>query len=315
MTVTDVTPLPMILTEVEVVSVERISPTFVRIELGSPELAELGFDGPRHDQRFKLIFPDPVTGGISSATDADESWMATWLDLPPEVRGHMRTYTIRDVRGSGAGTRIVVDIALHEDDGDLGPGCRWASTAAPGDRLVTLAPRRGFPFGGVEFAPPAGADLLLVADETAVPAVCSVLEQLPGDARGAVFMEVPETGDVLDVRRPPRVEVTWLPRNGTMLGERLHAAVVTHLGLPGVVEIDPEEIDPDLWETPTYSSSGEEVVGSGAPGQLREGLYAWIAGESKVVTALRRHLVSELGMDRGQVAFMGYWRRGVAMRS
>ena len=46
-----------------------------------------------------------------------------------------------------------------------------------------------------------------------------------------------------------------------------------------------------------------------------DGIYAWIAGESAVVTALRRHLVKELDMDRRQVAFMGYWRRGVAMRS
>ena len=45
------------------------------------------------------------------------------------------------------------------------------------------------------------------------------------------------------------------------------------------------------------------------------GTYAWIAGESTVVTGLRRHLVNELGFDRRQVAFMGYWRRGVAMRS
>ena len=45
------------------------------------------------------------------------------------------------------------------------------------------------------------------------------------------------------------------------------------------------------------------------------GTYAWIAGESRVVTGLRRHLVKELGFDRRQVAFMGYWRRGVAMRS
>ena len=33
------------------------------------------------------------------------------------------------------------------------------------------------------------------------------------------------------------------------------------------------------------------------------------------MTGLRRHLVRELGMDRSQVAFMGYWRRGVAMKS
>ncbi|MDP3892553.1 SIP domain-containing protein, partial [Nocardioides sp.] len=46
-----------------------------------------------------------------------------------------------------------------------------------------------------------------------------------------------------------------------------------------------------------------------------DGLYAWIAGEAGVVTGLRRHLVKELGIDRHQVAFMGYWRQGVAMAS
>ena len=43
-------------------------------------------------------------------------------------------------------------------------------------------------------------------------------------------------------------------------------------------------------------------------------LYVWIAGESKVVTGLRRVLVNDLGLDRRQVAFMGYWRVGVSMR-
>jgi len=58
----------------------------------------------------------------------------------------------------------------------------------------------------------------------------------------------------------------------------------------------------------------QPVHATGAGG-VRSDLYAWIAGESGVVTGLRRHLVRELGMDRRQVAFMGYWRRGVAMRS
>jgi NADPH-dependent ferric siderophore reductase len=76
------------------------------------------------------------------------------------------------------------------------------------------------------------------------------------------------------------------------------------------------EVDPDLWETPAYSSSGEDIDAPVAVvGHDLDGLYAWIAGESKVVTGLRRLLVNELGMDRRQVAFMGYWRRGVAMRS
>ena len=43
--------------------------------------------------------------------------------------------------------------------------------------------------------------------------------------------------------------------------------------------------------------------------------YAWIAGESWMVKALRQSLVTELGADRSQVAFMGYWREGVSMKS
>lgn len=308
--------LPMLLAEVEVVSVERLSPSFVRVVFGGAELADFGVEGERYDQRIKLIFPDPETGAITSVADADESWWTTWLDQPTEERGHMRTYTIRDVRGSGVDTTIVVDIVLHLVGDQVGPGSNWAAGAAPGDRLVMLAPRRGFPYGGIEFAPAAGADLLMVADETAVPAVCTVLEQLPPTATGAVFMEVPTAADVLDVSGPDGVSVTWLARDDAPLGQRLHDEVVAHLGIPGAsVEVAADEVDPDLWETPSYSSSGEEIAPTRAVGHEFDGLYAWIAGESKVVTGLRRHLVNELHIDRSQVAFMGYWRRGVAMKS
>jgi NADPH-dependent ferric siderophore reductase len=316
MTVLDSTAtpaLPLLLCEVEVVSVQRLSPSFVRVELGGPALAGYGVEGPRYDQRIKLVLPDPVTGGLTSVVGADESWLATWSDRPVAERGHMRTYTIRDVHGSGAATTFVVDMVLHLDGDMVGPGSLWASRATVGDRIALLAPRRGYPYGGIEFTPGPGADLLLVGDETAVPAVCTVLEQLPDDARGTAFLEVPLAADVQDVRGPAGVEVVWLAREGDELGLGLHDAVVAHLGIPGArVDVAADEVDPDLWETPFYSSSGEDV-----PGDVTGvgGTYAWIAGESKVVTGLRRHLVRDLGMDRSQVAFMGYWRRGVAMKS
>jgi NADPH-dependent ferric siderophore reductase len=117
----------------------------------------------------------------------------------------------------------------------------------------------------------------------------------------------------------------WLPRYGAPRGVLHHAQVRCRLGVGGgAAPVADAEVDPDLWETPAYSSSGEAVdppvagVGhdpSTASGHRLDGLYAWIAGESKVVTGLRRLLVNELGVDRRQVAFMGYWRRGVAMGS
>ncbi len=256
------TVLPMLFTEVEVVSVERLTPTFVRLELGGPELADFGVDGARWDQRIKLVFPDPETGGITSTEGADETWFSTWMERSAAERGHMRTYTIRDVRGSGPQTTFVVDMVLHLEGDLVGPGSTWASQATVGDRIVLMAPRRGFPYGGIEFTPSPGANLLLVGDETAVPAICTVLEQLPEDAVGTAFLEVPVAGDVQDVRRPAGVEVVWLAREGEELGVGLHDAVVAHLGIPGArAEVAPDEVDPDLWETPFYSSSGEDVPG------------------------------------------------------
>jgi NADPH-dependent ferric siderophore reductase len=308
--------LPMIIAEVDVVAVERLSPTFVRVELGSPALADFGVDGPLLDQRIKLVFPG-ASGRLPSFMGADASWFDTWLDLPADERGHMRTYTIRDVRGSGVDTLLVVDLVLHLEEGATGPGSRWAAAAEPGDRLVVLAPRRGQPYGGIEFHPGDARRLLLVGDETAVPAVCAIRRDLPADAVGAAFLEVPVGADVQDVPAPSGLTVTWLPRDGAPLGERLTAAVVAHLGSRAQpAPVADEEVDPDLWETPTFSSSGEAVADTEETGDSGlDDLYAWIAGESGVVTALRRHLVRDLGMHRRRVAFMGYWRRGVAMRS
>lgn len=305
----------MLLDEVEAVRVERLSPSFVRVELGGACLADFGVDGPLYDQRIKLIFPDGDRP-LPSLAGAGASWYAEWLARPVAERGHLRTYTVRDVRGEGAATRLVVDFAVHGADGTAGPGSSWAERARVGDRLVLLAPRRGHEFGGIEFAPGVASRLLLAGDETAVPAICAILGQLSGQTRGAAFLEVPTSADVQTVPHPEGVEVVWLPRDGGPLGARVHAAVLGHLGVAGQRLEEPEDVDPDLWETPSYSSSGEAVGAgtgpTGSDGRL-EDVYAWIAGESGVVTALRRALVRDLGMDRRQVAFMGYWRRGVAM--
>jgi NADPH-dependent ferric siderophore reductase len=155
--------------------------------------------------------------------------------------------------------------------------------------------------------------VLLAGDETAVPAIAGILRDLPADAVGTALLEVPLAADVQDLAAPSGVDVRWLPRDGRPLGSLLHAAAVERLGASATtVEVGDDEIDPDLWETPAYSSSGEEVAAERAH---TDDLYVWIAGESNVVTGLRRVLVNDLGLDRRQVAFMGYWRRGVSMAS
>ncbi|WGL52310.1 siderophore-interacting protein [Nocardioides sp. BP30] len=311
----------MLLAHLRVRSVARPTPSFARIELGGPQLADFGVEGPLFDQRFKLLLPGP--GGLPQLSE--ESWWSDYSALPEETRGAVRTYTIADVLGEGADTRILVDFVLHS--GAHGPGSDWAEHAAVGDEVLAALPRRGSAGGGIEFDPGDAERLLLVGDETALPAIHQILRQLPereGGRTGAVFVEVPCAEDICDLPAIDGVEVTWLPRGDRSVGEPVIEAVSAHLGfaptpLPAAEPAGASEpagaalgaLDDMPWETPTYSALGEEVIDAPAV----DGRYAWIAGESGMVTTLRRHLVGELGMPRHQVAFMGYWREGVAMRA
>lgn len=310
--------LPFVLAELEVAAVERLSPAFVRVWLGGPEVADIGVDGPFLDQRFKLILPGP-SGPPRLEPDHPDGWYAAWCALPESERGHMRTYTVRGIEDVGGRVRLVVDVVVHEGAPErLGPGCRWASSAKVGDVVTVVAPRRGAPFGGIEYQPGRAGRVLLVGDETAAPAIASILESAPVGTSGCAYVEVPTSADVLDVRTPPGLRLVWLPRNGAAHGERALAAVRGLFGLPavgsgatgpvGLPVGDPGPVE-DVWETPGYSTSGEPVV----EGEPDQGLYAWVAGESGLVRAARRVLVSEVGLPRRQVAFMGYWRHGVAM--
>src|SRR6478752_188048 len=70
--------LPMILDQVEVVRVDRLSPSYVRFELGGACLADFGVDGPLYDQRIKLVFPGLPGGPARSAATCAPTRSATW---------------------------------------------------------------------------------------------------------------------------------------------------------------------------------------------------------------------------------------------
>jgi NADPH-dependent ferric siderophore reductase len=315
---------PSLLTTVQVARVERISPAFTRVWLASPALGDLARD-QGFDTRFKIVFPGP-TGELPPGGANGPEWQAGWMAMPDEVRSPMRTYTIRDVVGTGEQTQLVVDLVVHESDdpAGLGPACRWALAAAPGDTVVVLAPHRaGAAWGGTEFDPGSMRDLLLIGDETALPAITRILADVGPGYTGHVFVEVPTREDVLDVEVPEGFDLTWLTRDGRAYNRQLVAAVRSHLGLPASdlsapVPAVASDLEVEVWETPRYSSAGEDVaeqLAAARPGRDLDGTYAWIAGESWCVKLLRRALVTELDVDRKRVAFMGYWREGVSMRS
>ncbi len=173
-----------------------------------------------------------------------------------------------------------------------------------------LSPARGL---GIEWHPGAARSLLLAGDETAAPAICNILSSLPDDAVGCAFIEVPVTGDRLDVRVPKGVNLTWLPRDGRPNGSRLEEAVrhwvdchvkVGAIAAPEVALADDAQ--------PLAEDDAEGIVWDAPVVHEGSTLYAWLAGESGCIKAMRRFLVRDTGIDRRQVAFMGYWRAGAA---
>ncbi|HTN55400.1 MAG TPA: siderophore-interacting protein [Microbacterium sp.] len=291
--------------------ISRLSPSFTRITLAGPDLEHFGTDGL--DQRIKLIIPF-ADGTVTDVGQFDESqsmveWYRRWRELPDDQRNPIRTYTIRSPRP--VEREIDIDFALHGTDG---PASAWAMAARVGDPLFVVGPdsRSEEPAGGVEWKPGEATSVLIAGDETAAPAICSIVESLPAHTIGEVCIEVPTDADALPLAAPEGVRVTWLARGGAAHGVRLSAAVhewgrqrgaasaaVAGTGRAPASRSDLAEPDPDdvLWEVPDAVADGE---------------YAWLAGEAGTITALRRHLVRDLGIDRRSIAFMGYWRKGRA---
>jgi NADPH-dependent ferric siderophore reductase len=303
---------------VQVARLQRLSPSFLRVTFTGAGLDEFSTNG--FDQRLKVLLPLP-SRGISDCPDATD-WYGAWRALPPERQMPIRTYTVRALRPELH--EVDVDFVLH---GATGPASAWAERAATGDEVVLIGPNARFPgpTGGFEWHPPTDASCLLLAgDETAVPAICAIVETLLTGQRARVLLEVPTAEDALNVAAPAGVEVTWLPRrsaDGSATAPRgalLTAAVVAavdDLGdvlAPGpAAELDDVDVDADiLWEVPVEESLPRRSSGIRSSGVRSSGMYAWLAGEAGVVKGLRRHLVQERGIDRRSVAFMGYWRDG-----
>lgn len=293
-----------------VARVQHLATNVIRVTFTGDDIGTFGVDGL--DQRLKIVFPDELTGAISDfgaddpATISAGSWYVRWRALPDAQRNPFRTYTIRAVRP--VEREVDVDMVAH---GDGGPASRWLSRAAPGQAVVLVGPDAASVDSaiGIDWHPGDARCVLLAGDETAAPAICSVIESLPAGRRATAFIEVPLETDILPLTVPAGSTVNWLPRASAAHGSVLEPAVRTWVAANRAVyraaivdsaqEIDDVDVDLELlWDSPEAQHNGD--------------FYAWLAGEAGVIKTLRRFLVSETGIDRKRVAFMGYWRAGKA---
>jgi len=170
--------------------------------------------------------------------------------------------------------------------GDEGEAARWLKDVTVGSEVAIVGPdaRGEDPSVGIEFRPGRAHTVMLAGDETAAPAICAILARLDRKATGIAMIEIPDDCDSRPTDAPAGVEVRWLARS---------------------------EPDSDNLATAVRDWSLRLLATAPEVDDLKcGGLYGWLAGESSLVKGLRRFLVSEAGIDRRQITFMGYWRRG-----
>lgn len=283
----------------------QLSPSMVRLVFSGPEVATVRTLAP--DQRVKLLIPADSRHLPTLPGNGD--WRKAIRDLPDSSRPTLRTYTIRNLRNAQG--EVDIDFVLH---GETGPASRWATHAQLGDRLHMAAPNALYAqdCGGYEWQPPAAMQqVLLIGDETALPAIAGILEELAGlpvPPQVQAYIEVPHSADQLELACPAEAQVVWLPRDtlGLRHGEGMVQAAKGLASLPTAPAIRSDalplqDVDIDtqvLWELAQPAGHA---------------FYAWVAGESGAVMNIRRYWVGELGLDRRALTFMGYWREGRAL--
>lgn len=244
---------------IQVSSVERITPRMARITFTDDGLADLA---TWPDQQLKLLFPRPGQQVPRLPAEADAMrWYEAYQAIPEDERPVMRSFTLREL-----GTSLVIDFVLH---GDAGPAAEWALTARPGDTLGRYGPSEVYA-RPLDFA---AADwVLLAGDETALPAVGSLLESTLGaGTRVVACLEVADAAEEQRFASTADVTVHWQHRNGAPHGRLLVEAVRALEFPPGAV-------------------------------------FAWLAGEASMVRTLRRHLVDDREVPKRSIDFAGYWR-------
>jgi NADPH-dependent ferric siderophore reductase len=239
-----------------VLSRERLSPHTVRITAGGP-----GYEALRMneftDKYAKIIFADPDLG-LTPPYDL----AALRESLPPGQQPVTRTYTLR--RADERRQQVVIDFVVH---GDAGIAAPWAARAEPGDLLALSGA------GGAYRPDPDCGWHLFMGDESALPAICSALEALPGDARGIAYLETCDPGEYLDATAPSGMEISWLHRPQPGSQPRLLAdALLAGPWLPGRADV-------------------------------------FAHGERESMKAVRAAVKARLG-DGDQLSLSGYWASG-----
>ncbi len=240
----------------EVVRREDRSPRMVRVTLGGPQLAGLELGLPAGSVR--ILLPPPGAADVVLP-----SWNGNEFRDADGGRPVIRTLT--PLRLDADALELDVEIVRHGH----GPLSAWAGAAGPGAPVAVSGTGRGYEIDAT--AP----QFLLAGDESALPAIATLLPALPAGAHVDVVVEIAAASGRLALPSRPGLSVHWC-------------------------ELD-EGAPP-----------GDALVPRVTSTRLPVAARVWAAGEAAAMQRIRRHLFDEVGLPRSQAVVRGYWKHGRA---
>ena len=242
---------------VEVVSVSKIAPRLVSVRVRGDALEGFRIEAPT--AHVKVFLP---TAGQDAPVLPEQTPDGPVLPegaAPPVVR----TYT--PVRFDEASKTLELQFVLH----GVGPASEWAERVQPGDKLAVAGP------GGRFVLDETAAHWWLAADESAIPAVATLLEALPAAATADVHIEVDSAADEIAFDSAAKATVTW-----------------HHRGDAGTF--------------------GAELEAAARAAEIPDGARIWVACEAAAMRGIRRYFRNERGLPLSSLTTRGYWRVGEA---
>lgn len=194
-----------------------------------------------------------------SLADFESDRPGQWVKLFFDETETGRAFTIRQWRRDAR--EIDLDFVRHEG----GIAGTWIATAKPGLAVRLAGPRSDFRHDPDRM-------LFLFGDETAIPAISSIVESLPPEARAVVVVEVEDNTAIQDIESAAQVNWSWIIARGGRSGRHL-SAYARHLA------IGPENAQ------------------------------VWIACECSAAREMRCEF-GRMGFDKTTLHASGYWKMG-----
>lgn len=183
------------LREAVVVSAENVTPRMRRVRLSCADVSP--FIGG--DMHVRLLVPPKGRPPVWPGHRRDGR--IAWPDGEDEILA--RPYTIRAVDSERR--ELAIDIFIHESNTVATPGSDFARDARAGDVVALLGPGSG--------SLPQARSMLMIGDESALPAIARIAAEIPAGTVLRAIIEVHDAAEEQPLPSAGQVDVRWLHRH------------------------------------------------------------------------------------------------------